>query len=534
MEDKNIKNLTEETAENTAETEAIQEKETKKETEKENKDQKTKKKPKNKRGLKEFLKSRKARYGAVSTAIVIITVAVVIVLNIVVSLLVDRFPNLKVDFTANSAYELNEDTADVLSHLDKDVDIYILTSEDDFIKNGEYFVQAKNLLEKMESVSNGKLKMQYIDTTKNPSFTQKYSNVDWTSKKNIALVVSGDQYKVLTLEECFEYDQQYAEYGYFNFTGTKIEQAVVTAVLNVTTENKVIVDILKGNQDGDYSAIQTLLTDNAYQVNEISLLTSDIDKDAKFLLLYAPSVDLDEKAIKKISDWLDNGGKYGRSLIYIPSTQNTNTPNLKTFLEEWKLTLSDGYVFETSQDHLLNGVSEFAFITDYTEYYKDNLKNPNIPVVTLQSRGITINDENSAHSLLDSTDKAGIRPFDASEDWDYKEAIKGEKISVAAESVKSGNDSESKVIVFGSDKMFSKEFMAVNSFNNSAYLANIFNTISEKGDDSITIESKSLANTELGVTDASTGAAMMIIFVIVLPLAVLVIGLVVWIRRRNK
>ncbi len=530
MEDKNIKNLTEETAENTAETEAIQEKE----TEKENKDQKTKKKPKNKRGLKEFLKSRKARYGAVSTAIVIITVAVVIVLNIVVSLLVDRFPNLKVDFTANSAYELNEDTADVLSHLDKDVDIYILTSEDDFIKNGEYFVQAKNLLEKMESVSNGKLKMQYIDTTKNPSFTQKYSNVDWTSKKNIALVVSGDQYKVLTLEECFEYDQQYAEYGYFNFTGTKIEQAVVTAVLNVTTENKVIVDILKGNQDGDYSAIQTLLTDNAYQVNEISLLTSDIDKDAKFLVLYAPSVDLDEKAIKKISDWLDNGGKYGRSLIYIPSTQNTNTPNLKTFLEEWKLTLSDGYVFETSQDHLLNGVSEFAFITDYTEYYKDNLKNPNIPVVTLQSRGITINDENSAHSLLDSTDKAGIRPFDASEDWDYKEAIKGEKISVAAESVKSGNDSESKVIVFGSDKMFSKEFMAVNSFNNSAYLANIFNTISEKGDDSITIESKSLVNTELGVTDASTGAAMMIIFVIVLPLAVLVIGLVVWIRRRNK
>ena len=63
---------------------------------------------------------------------------------------------------------------------------------------------------------------------------------------------------------------------------------------------------------------------------------------------------------------------------------------------------------------------------------------------------------------------------------------------------------------------------------------NIFNTISEKGDDSVTIESKELKNTELGVTDASTGAAMMIIFVIALPLAVLIIGLVLWIRRRNK
>ena len=76
--------------------------------------------------------------------------------------------------------------------------------------------------------------------------------------------------------------------------------------------------------------------------------------------------------------------------------------------------------------------------------------------------------------------------------------------------------------------------MTINSFNNAAYLVNIFNTISEKGDDSVTIESKELKNTELGVTDASTGAAMMIIFVIALPLAVLIIGLVLWIRRRNK
>ena len=141
MEDKNITNITEETAENTAEAEALQTKENEKESEV----QKTKKQPKNKRGLKEFLKSRKARYGAVSTAIVIITVAVVIVLNIVVSLLVDRFPNLKLDLTANSAYELNEDTADYMSHLDKDVDFNILSKEEDFIKNdpdtGKYFKQ---------------------------------------------------------------------------------------------------------------------------------------------------------------------------------------------------------------------------------------------------------------------------------------------------------------------------------------------------------------------------------------------------------
>lgn len=563
MEDKKTKKTTEEVAEKAVEKEALKaedienieteveteaykaediEKETEDSKAKEKSDKpkkknqtlKTKKNSNNKRSLKEFLKSRKARYGAVATAIVIVTVAVVVVLNIIVGLFVDRFPNLKVDFTANKAYELNEDTVDFLSHLDKDVDFYILSKEDDFIKNGEYFVQAKNLLEKTESASNGRLKVHYVDTTADPSFTQKYSNVDWTSKKNVALVVCGDQYKALTLDDCFEYDEQYASYGYYEFTSTKIEQAAVTAILNVTTEDKVVVDILKGNQEADYSAIKTLLNDDAYQVNEVSLLTSNIDEDAKFVMIFAPAVDYDESAVKKISNWLENGGKYGRTLIYVPNSASTNTPNLSAFLEEWKLKLSDGFVYETSQDHLLNGVSQYAFITDYTDYYKDNLKNPDIPVVTLKARGITISDENTAHSLLDSTDKAGVVPYDPPEDFDIKNAITGEKISVAAESVKSGNDSESKVIVFGSDKMFAQEFMTVNSFNNSAYLVNIFNTVSDKGDDSVTIESKALTNTELGVTDASTGTAMMIIFVVMLPLTVLVIGLVMWIRRRNR
>ena len=489
----------------------------------------------NKRGLKGFLKSRKARCGAVSTGIVIGVVALVIVLNVIVSLLVDRFPNLKIDLTSNSAYALNEDTVDYMSHLSKDVNVYILAKEDDFVKNGEYFVQAKNLLEKMQSGSNDKLKVQYIDITSNPSFTQKYTNVDWSSKKNLVLVECGSQYRALTLEDCFQYNEEYAtNYGYYDFSGTTIEQAVVTAVLNVTTENKIKVDMLTGNQEADFTAIKTLLNDNAYQVNEISLLTADIEADAQFLVLYAPAVDLDDTAIKKISDWLENGGKYGKSLIYVPSSKNTNTPNLNAFLEEWKLTLTDGFVYETSQDHLLNGVSEFAFITDYTDKYKENLKNPDIPVVTLQSREIKINDEGAAHSLLNSTDKAGIMPFNPPEGWEYKDGLTGKTVCVAAESIKSGNDSESRVIVFGSDNMFASNFMSINSFNNSAYLINIFNTVADKGDESVTIESKSLKNSELGITDASTSAVMLVVFVIAIPLLVLIIGLVVWIRRRNK
>ena len=78
--------------------------------------------------FKAFLKSRKARHGSMAAVLVIGAVALVVVLNIVVGLLVERFPNLKMDLTSNSAYALSDDTSDFMSHLDKDVTMYILLS----------------------------------------------------------------------------------------------------------------------------------------------------------------------------------------------------------------------------------------------------------------------------------------------------------------------------------------------------------------------------------------------------------------------
>ena len=62
----------------------------------------------------------------------------------------------------------------------------------------------------------------------------------------------------------------------------------------------------------------------------------------------------------------------------------------------------------------------------------------------------------------------------------------------------------------------------------------VFNTTSDKDNETVTITGKSLANTELGVTDLGTTSAMMIVFVAVLPLGILLAGIIVWIRRRNK
>ena len=536
-ENKNLNTISEETA--SADSNAAAETAGKTEDTKAKKAKNKKSKPQKEKGkFKKFMKSRKARHGTIAMAITALVIVMVIVLNIIIGLLVNRFPDLELDLTSNSSFALQDDTIDYVSHLDSDVTVYILMEKDKFESQGTYFVQAQKMLNKMVSKSNGKMKVKYVDLTSNPSFTSDYPNVDWqsSSANNIVLVESGKQYKVLTLADCFEYDEQtYNYYGSYSFTGTKIEQAVITAILNVTTNDKVVVDMIKGNNEQDYSSLKTLLENNAYQVNEVSLATGDFDKDAKIAIMYAPSVDLDEKIVEKLSTWLSNDGKYGRSLIYVPTADMGEMPNLDDFLKEWGMSIDRGYVFETDETALVNASSPYAFTVNYGDYYTDNLKNSKIPVVVSEAHPVNITDENTAHALLTTSDKAGVLPIDADKDWDYKDAITGDGENVAAEGVMSNEDkNSSRVIVFGSYIMFSDTIMQYNSFNNSAYFMNVVNTIADKEDVGITIESKSIDNTELGITDVATQNTMLVVFVIVIPIAILVAGFVLWLRRRNR
>lgn len=536
-ENKNLNTISEETA--SADSNAVAETAGKTEDTKAKKAKNKKSKPQKEKGkFKKFMKSRKAKHGTVAMAITALVIVMVIVLNIIIGLLVNRFPDLELDLTSNNSFALQDDTIDYVSHLNNDVTVYILMEKDKFEGQGTYFVQAQKMLNKMASKSDGKMKIKYVDLTSNPSFTSNYPNVDWqsSSANNIVLVESGKQYKVLTLTDCFEYDEQtYNYYGTYSFTGTKIEQAVVTAILNVTTDDKVVVDMIKGNNEQDYSSLKSLLENNAYQVNDVSLATGDFDKDAKVAIMYAPSVDLDEKIVEKLSTWLSNDGKYGRSLIYVPTADMGEMPNLDDFLKEWGMSIDRGYVFETDETALVNANSPYAFTVSYGDYYKDNLKNSKIPVVVSESHAVNITDENTAHALLKTTNKAGVLPIDADKSWDYKDAITGNGENVAAEGVMTNEDKKSsRVVVFGSYIMFSDTIMQYNSFNNSAYFMNVINTIADKEDVGITIESKSIDNTELGITDVATQNTMLVVFVIVIPIAILVAGFVFWLRRRNR
>lgn len=486
-------------------------------------------------GFKSFLKSRKAKHGSVAVVIVAVVVALTILLNIVCSLLVERFPALSLDLTSNQVFALQEDSRDYLSHLEKDITIYVLADKDTFTSNGSYFVQAEKLLNNMKSTSSH-IKLEYVDLSKTPTFTSKYEKVDWTQKTHVLLVESESDYRVLDIDDCFEYDQQtYAYYGSYSFTGSKVEQAVITAILNVTTEDKAIVNFITGNSEVDYSNLKDLLESNAYQVDEVSLTTSDLNQDAKVAILFAPAVDLDPSAVEKLENWLESDGDYGKSLIYVANYELENTPNLDEFLNKWGIKMSNGIVFESDPNFLISNLP-FISLTNYNDVFTQDLKNASIPCLSSYARGVEITDEEKATPVLTTSSSACILPYSEKDnaDWNYQSAITGEPINIAVKgTLKNTDEVASNVVVFGSYNMFSESYMYYNSYNNSAFFTNTVNTLADRDSIGITIEGKSMDAATLGI-DLAGQNTLMVLFVIIVPIAVLVAGLLIWLRRRNK
>lgn len=504
--------------------------------------------PKKKNKLVAFLTSRKAKRGTVSIAITAVFICIIILINFITGLLVERFPSLQFDMTSSRTYQLQNDTAEYIKQLKKDITIYVLAKEDSF-KGGmnassgaQYFVQADKLLKKMSAAS-GRVSLKFVDLSTNPTFTGKYKNIDWNSDNtsNLIIVDAGDNYTSLSLDDCFSYDSEtYSYYGYYAYTGTKIEQAVITGILDVTVKNKVGVDIITGSGEEEdyYSAFSTLLKQNAYDVKEINLTTQSLRKDSKIAVLFAPTVDISEQAVKKLNTWLDNNGDKGKTLIYLPMDVQTSTPNLDGILEEYGMKVSDGLCFCTSSEYMVQ--NPYMFLADYkNDVYTADLKNSSIPNIVYNSRNITIKDKNTAQELLGAESSVGHIPFsvDTSElnGDDAIEKYKKKSVTVAAIGTKSNSDDKkSNVAVFGSPYMLTSTFLSTTSYNNSNYIVNFCNTVTNRGDMGITINSASLDDSELGVTSSATIVAVGTIFIAVIPIIVLIIGLVMFIRRRNK
>ncbi len=466
-----------------------------------------------------------------SAIFTLLLVLVLVGVNIGASALVEKYPSMQMDFTIGKNFELSSQMEKYLDTVETDTKFTVLMTEEAFDSSGAYYMQINTLLKKM-ALYNSHITAEYVNLNNTPTFSENYPQINWDdATEYLMLVESGENYLILDMDDVFESGIDYSTLSKY-ITASKFEQAAATAIYNVTATEKPKAVFIKDVGEGDYSRFTTILRDNAFDVEEINLTTTDIPDDTDFVVLFAPSVDLTEQAANRLTDYLEQGKENGANFIYIPSYENVSCPNVDKILEKYSLSIGSGIVFETDSTYLVSSESFYITLADYNgKIFMDGLVNQNVPVISPYSRPVEIIEESeSVQGMLYSSPTAGVYPFDAGEDFNYEDVISDEEIPLAAiSSIENSN-----TVVIGSCDAFAEALLNNGSYNNSAYFVNVFNTLAEKESPDIVIESKSFSAYGLGLTSYSQVAVLSFVLRFVIPALILIFGIVVFIRRRNK
>ena len=164
--------------------------------------------------------------------------------------------------------------------------------------SGEYYVQAHSVIEQYEKYSD-QITLEYVDLLENPSLASAYEDVQIGD----IIVSSGNRSQTLTAYDLFNVESG-SYYGNY-ITSSRAEQAMTSAIMNVTSETQVKAGVLTGHSEQYPDGFVQLLENNNFEVVSVSPATEEIPEDIDVLIWVAPINDPDQDVLDKLDAFFD-------------------------------------------------------------------------------------------------------------------------------------------------------------------------------------------------------------------------------------
>lgn len=503
---------------------------------------------------------KKFKYGTIAAVTVVIVLAIVIVINLIMSMITEKYP-VKFDLTQDKRYELSQESIDFLKGMDEKAEIVVTLTEEELNSGGYIFTDTyrqipteiiPQFLDKYKMYAD--IDVRYIDIEKNPDEISKYTKMyDGTISSQQVIVCCGDRIKVLSFGSLFsqnssQYTTSSNDTGVI-FTG---ESAITSAIMSVTDANPINAGMLwKMNGQAIFSQTSynsilqfySLLSNNGYNMSEIDIATDEISPDNyDLIIIAAPEIDFSEDAIAKLEDYLYNNGDYQKNIIYVSGIVSADTPNLTEFLEKWNIRIEESLVFDDSNSQYIStataGQIMSPVMTINDEDISGMLSNKALPVVAPYSRAVSIADKNNdvGTSVILQSQSTSYRNTLETVD-DKSSASENGVNNIIVKSTKSRAESyemyESNVIAIGAVMLTDPNIAAQTAaYNNANFILNMINSVTGK-DSSFVIPQKNLQQIFIKV-DQSQLSAIRAAVMYVIPGIVVICGIVVFVRRKNK
>ena len=506
---------------------------------------------------------KKLKYGSMFYIVIALVVAIVVVLNIMVGVIGKRSP-IKIDLTPDDRYELTAQSIDALKSIDKDVQITVTAKKDYFEALANYwesnygnsfeipFELIPELLDKYTiygSQGSGSVKVRYVDMDVDPDIINEYKkyysgdiergSIIVSSGERVRVIGSADVMNMISLDQ---YTAQTTGEYKFNFTGESTITSAITNICDAHPVKTAFASYMNGVSlfdEGSYSGSEAafkdeLLAKNGYECTNVDIALDEIKpEDYDLLVIYAPSVDFSETIIKKLSDFLYNGGKYDRNIIYVPDWTKTNLPNIEAFLADWNIKVENEIICD---DKYNVGVNSTIAVRVSDVDSVGTLPNEKLAIVSPYTRALTNlskNNGNIVKSVISSYDEAYTISLT---DKNGEKGEPGERAAVMLSRKETSEDFNvysSTVLVMGSPYLTDSDVIMLNTtYNNANVILNMVNTMTGK-ESGVVIPDKALQYSTI-MPSTKQAKVIQIIVIWVIPFIIAAIGVMVLLRRRNK
>lgn len=468
----------------------------------------------------------------------ILLVAIVLACFIGVTILMQELNLTPIDFTEEKLFTLTEDSKEQVKNIDKEINIYFVgyTDEDSTLDLARQYTKV-----------NDKIKVEAVTSETRPDLVQKYGIE--TNSQGI-IVESGEQYKVLASDDLYTYD--YTTYE----TISVAEEKLTLAIKSVTTDKLPKIYFLNGYSSFSLdSGMQYLSMYLANEVNDVSVLdilsVGNVPDDCDTLVITSPKKDFDDIATNAILEYINKGG----NILWLNAaiTQNIELPNVNKILATYGVNpFEPGIIRETDSSKMVSGSPDL--IMPEIQYADVTSKISNSEgVIFINATKINLVDDESLENLnVEKTDliltseSAYFRTNFSNQSNNAQDGETSEAFLVGAQLVKTiseANEDEgtsavnSKLIVYGENFFVSDYQLTQTTYtpmiayrNNKDLVLNSIAYLTNREED-ITVR-KSTGTVTYTATELENNIILGII--IAVPLLIIIIGVIVWIKRRRQ
>lgn len=453
---------------------------------------------------------RTSRYGLWSAGITALAVVIVIAVNLLVGQLPEKWAQL--DMSGSGIYDISDTSRDFLADLTEDVEIHVLADEDSLDSRITRFLSLYQDL-------SDHLTVEYTDPNVFPSVLTTYG-VD-AGTVVVTCEATGRQ-ESFSIDEIIGYDiMSYYMYGVQSETDFDAEGLLTSAVdLVLGGATRTLME-LEGHQETALPDTVTEQLDKAHlSVESLNLLTDGgVPEDCDILVINAPRRDFSADEISALSEYLACGGQV------VCMLSDVSLPNLEGLLAQYGITVWEGLVADTQRFYQNNPYAIFPLAdtsVDVTAGLDDDAT-----VLFYAARGMTLTDpvrDTITVSSFLTTSDGGVAVVDENNQTTGTYAVG----ALATEPIDDGITA--RLTVFGSNAPADESLIA--QFPSLENLSLFVSAVTVGFDD---VGGLDIAPVSLSTPTNTilTGGLWGLLFILIIPAALLIGGFLHWNRRRR-